>query len=63
MILYPLSPEPDGITLDIDNRLIYWTDNGTNTIEKANLDGGGKQPILTLDLNKPRAVVVDSTSG
>ena len=30
---------PDGIALDVEAGRVYWTDRGTNKIQRANLDG------------------------
>ncbi len=54
---------PEGLAIDIENRLLYWTDNGTDTIEKANLDGSNIVKLFDLGLRKPRAIVVDSNEG
>ncbi|WAR30551.1 DMBT1-like protein [Mya arenaria] len=36
---------PNGIAVDAKNNLIYWADGGTNTIEKASLDGSNRQTL------------------
>ena len=52
---------PDGIAIDVQNRHLYWTDTGTDRIERANLDGTGRQVIVQENHDEPRALVVDST--
>ncbi|XP_072019675.1 uncharacterized protein [Amphiura filiformis] len=61
---FPLSIiVPEGLAIDVENRLLYWTDNGTDTIEKSDLNGRNKQTLFHLGLQKPRAIVVDSNAG
>ena len=50
---------PDGIAVDSENRHVYWTDAGTDRIERTNLDGNDRQIILEDDFQDPRAIVVD----
>ena len=50
---------PDGIAVDAENRHVYWTDAGTDMIERVNLDGNNRQIILRDDFQDPRAIVVD----
>ena len=63
----------DGLAIDMSNRKLYWTDTGIETdsgqiilpdsIGKVNLDGNGKEIIMSEDLDNPRAIVVDSNGG
>lgn len=47
----------DGLTLDVDDDLLYWTDITYQNIQRADLDGGNRRTILT-GLDKPRAIVL-----
>lgn len=49
----------DGIAYDWIHRLLYWTDTGSNSIEVISLDTQYKKTLLNLDLDEPRAIVVD----
>lgn len=46
----------DGLTLDVDDDLLYWTDVTYQNIQRADLDGGNRRTILK-GLDKPRALV------
>ena len=50
----------DGLTLDVENDLIYWTDVTSNSIERANLNGHSRRTLLG-GLDKPRAIVLYKT--
>ena len=50
----------DGLTLDVENDLIYWTDVTSKSIERANLNGHSRR-ILLGGLDKPRAIVLYKT--
>ncbi|XP_020600643.1 uncharacterized protein LOC110039834 [Orbicella faveolata] len=47
----------DGLTLDVDDDLLYWTDVTYQNIQRADLDGGNRRTILK-GLDKPRALVL-----
>ena len=47
----------DGLTLDVEDDFIYWTDVTNQRIERANLDGRNRRQILS-GLDKPRAIVL-----
>ena len=47
----------DGLTLDVDDELVYWTDVTYQNIQRADLDGGNRRTILS-GLGKPRAIVL-----
>ena len=51
---------PDGLTVDTENRHIYWTDTGTDKIERVDLDGNDRRIISEEYHYEPRAIVVDS---
>ncbi len=37
---------------------MYWTDSGTDTIERANLDGSGQEALVTSGLITPNAIAL-----
>ena len=47
----------DGLTLDVEDDLLYWTDITYHSIERANLNGQNRRPILQ-GLDKPRAIIL-----
>ncbi|XP_022088885.1 adhesion G-protein coupled receptor G6-like [Acanthaster planci] len=54
---------PEGLRLDIVNRVIYWTDSGSDLIERATMDGQERSVVVNLthpslgDV-KPRSIVL-----
>lgn len=52
---------PYGIALDSDNAKIYWGDENGH-VSRCNLDGTGKEDIVTIDGGKIRALAVDHTN-
>ena len=53
----------EGIALDWINRKLYWTDGTANKIEVSDLDGKERLPLVTSDLENPRAIVVHPFAG
>jgi PKD repeat protein len=52
----------DGQTLEIDAGKLYWTiDQGYGRIERANLDGTGRQTLVAV--HRPRGLAIDSRHG
>ena len=49
--------EVDGLTIDVDDELLYWTDVTYQNIQRADLDGGNRTTIVK-GLDKPRAIVL-----
>ena len=47
----------DGLTIDVDDELLYWTDVTYQNIQRADLDGGNRTTIVK-GLDKPRAIVL-----
>ena len=47
----------DGLTLDVEDDVLYWTDVTYQNIQRANLDGRNRRTILK-GLDKPRAIVL-----
>ena len=50
---------PDGLAVDNIGRNIYWTDAGTSKVEVARLDGSFRKSLITSDIEKPRAIILD----
>ena len=42
---------------------MYWTDSGTNKIQRANLDGSGVEDLITSGLSDPRGLALDLGAG
>ena len=53
---------PDGMVVYPEERLLYWTDTGTDTIEKAFLNGTKREVIIDQNLDQPRAIVIDKVN-
>jgi Low-density lipoprotein receptor repeat class B len=46
----------------VDSQFVYWTDSGTNSVGRANLDGTGvTQNLVTAGVNNPKAIAVAPT--
>jgi len=60
-------PEPIDLDLDLDERIIYWTDRGNppqgNTVSRASLDDGKDQQILVNDLMEGIGLSLDLKNG
>ena len=54
---------PRGIALDVTGGKMYWTDWGTNKIQRANLDGTDVQDLVTTELENPKGIALDVTGG
>jgi hypothetical protein len=50
---------PDGLTLDLQNRLIFYTDTGNDVIVKMGMDGSNVVNVTNTNLDEPRAVTLD----
>lgn len=62
--LATLRDEPRGIALDLVNDRVYWTEAGVNpSIQRANLDGTSRVPLITADLTSPNGIAVDAVAG
>lgn len=53
--------KPHGIAIDAIMRKIYWTDYGTQKIQRSNMDGTNVEDIVTSGLVKPYGLAVDMT--
>ena len=52
---------PDDVAIDWISRKIYWSDNGLDTIEVAELDGTSGLILVKTGLDAPRGIAVDPT--
>ena len=55
--------EVDGIAVEWETGLIYWTDYMYETIEVAKIDGTYRKTLIWQNMANPRAIVVDSRTG
>ena len=67
-LLFDELPEPIDLDLDLDNRVIYWTDRGNppkgNTVSRASIDKvGTDQEILVNDLMEGIGLALDLKNG
>ena len=54
---------PCGIALDSAAGKMYWTDAGTDKIQRANLDGSGVEDLITSGLRSPYGIALDLAAG
>ena len=54
--------EPSGIAVDTSGLKVYWTDVGTDKIQRDNLNGGNVENLIT-DLDDPRGIALDVAGG
>jgi hypothetical protein len=54
---------PAAFDLDLAGGKVYWTDNLSGDIRRANLDGSGQPEVLVRGLTSPVSLVLDLTSG
>ncbi|MFC1979492.1 hypothetical protein ACFLVS_01255 [Chloroflexota bacterium] len=50
---------PFGIALDIAGGKMYWTDAGTQKIQRSNLNGSGVEDLVTTGLGDPFGISLD----
>jgi hypothetical protein len=51
------------VAIDWIGRKIYWTDQDTDLIEVANLNGSMRTLLIWTNLDKPRDIIVDPLEG
>ena len=54
---------PVGVAIDWIGRKIYWTDQDTDLIEVATLNGSMRTILIWTNLDKPRDIIVDPLEG
>ena len=64
-IILPLQTgaEPRGIAIDATRGFVYWAENGTNRIRRAELDGTAPEDIVTSGLGFPADIEIDVAAG
>ena len=50
-------------TAAADGPKIYWTDNRTDKIQQANLDGTGVEDLVTAGIRYPHGIALDVAGG
>lgn len=55
--------KPEGIAYDWTAKNIYWTDQGRKVIGVARHDGSYQKVLISVDVAKPRAIVVHPLLG
>ena len=50
----------DAVAVDTVNQLLYWTDTGRRLIEAVKIPSGPRTVIVWNDLDRPRAITVQS---
>ena len=55
--------EPRGLAVDFENEFLYWADNGTNLIQRSNLDGSNIVTLVDTGLNFPADIELDVAAG
>ncbi len=51
---------PGGLAIDVESRMIYWTDKENNVICRSHLNGMGKETLIEDNLNEPLSIMVDT---
>ena len=54
---------PEVLIVDSDTPPIYWTDYGTEKIQRVNLDGSNVEDLVTQGLRYPRGIALDVAGG
>ena len=50
------------VAIDWINRILYWCDSGSDTIEYSKMDGSNRRLLLNTGLDQPRGLVIDPLS-
>ena len=53
----------DGLAVEWESELIYWTDYLYERLEVAKVDGSSRRTLFTSELYNPRGIAVDPKSG
>jgi hypothetical protein len=54
---------PTGLTLDVEFRMMYWTNSDSDTIERSWLNGTRREVLIRKDLYEPSSIVLDKDKG
>ncbi|XP_038073060.1 low-density lipoprotein receptor-related protein 2-like [Patiria miniata] len=54
---------PDGLALDVEARILYWTDGVLGHVGRASMNGTGNKEIIVENLDQPRTIVTDHSHG
>ncbi|XP_038075263.1 low-density lipoprotein receptor-related protein 1B-like isoform X4 [Patiria miniata] len=54
---------PDGLALDVEARMMYWTDGIIGYIGRVRMDGTGGRETIVDGLDKPRTIIIDHENG
>ncbi|XP_022110416.1 sortilin-related receptor-like isoform X2 [Acanthaster planci] len=54
---------PDGLALDVDARIIYWTDGILGQIGRTRMDGTGVKETVVTGIDQPRTIITDHGNG
>ena len=49
---------PEGVSVDVQSRNLFWTDSGKRTIEVANLETKTRRILFDEQIRNPRGIVV-----
>ena len=55
--------DPRGVAVDVGAGKMYWAENGTRRIRRANLDGSGAQDLITTGVLGPSDIELDLAHG
>jgi len=55
--------EIDGLAVEWESDLIYWTDYTNERIEVAQLDGKNRRSLITSGIRRPKEIAVDPRKG
>lgn len=55
--------EIDGLAVEWESDLIYWTDYTNERIEVAHLDGKNRRSLITSGIRRPKEIAVDPRKG
>ena len=54
---------PSGLALDASAGKLYWSDSGTDKIQRSNLDGSEVEDLVTSGLRHPSGLALDAVAG
>jgi len=51
---------PYSIALDVEDRMLYWTDSNNGSIGRCYLNGTGREVVIDSNLQEPKAIALDT---